>query len=154
MVDSQTAHKSFSGFVADVEPRLRLALCAAFGSEQGRDSAAEALAYGWEHWDRVRNMPNPAGYLWGVGKNHARRASRRRPVFLEVPADVLPWVEPGLPAALACLSERQRIAVTLLHGLEWTLSEVADLLGVSKSTVQTQAERGMRKLRKSMGVRR
>lgn len=40
----------------------------------------------------------------------------------------------------------------LVHGLEWTLGEVAELLGVTKSTVQTQAERGMAKLRKRIGV--
>jgi RNA polymerase sigma-70 factor (ECF subfamily) len=152
MIGRQTIPTSFSEFVAEVEPRLRTALCASFGPEQGRDSAAEALAYGWEHWDRVRAMPNPAGYLWGVGRNHARRASRRRHAFVDVPANAAPWVEPGLPSALADLSEKQRIAVTLVHGLDWSLSEVADLLGVSKSTVQTQTERGMKKLRNSLGV--
>ena len=63
----------------------------------------------------------------------------------------LPWVEPGLPAALACLSERQRTAVMLVYGLEWSFAEVAELLDVSKGTVQTQAGRGMAKLRKELG---
>jgi len=152
VIGSQTIPTSFADFVAEVEPRLRTALCASFGPDQGRDSAAEALAYGWQHWERVRTMPNPAGYLWGVGRNHARRATRHRFVFPDVPTDEIPWVEPGLPSALADLSEKQRIAVTLVYGLEWTLSEVAGVLGVSKSTVQTQTERGMKKLRNSLGV--
>jgi DNA-directed RNA polymerase specialized sigma24 family protein len=40
----------------------------------------------------------------------------------------------------------------LIHGLEWTYREVAELLGVSKSTVQTQTERGMAKLRSDVGA--
>ena len=50
----QTKVDSFTEFVSEVEPRLRRALTAAFGSEVGREAAAEALVYGWEHWDRVR----------------------------------------------------------------------------------------------------
>ena len=91
---------------------------------------------------RACNLPlNPAGYLWAVGRNHARRERTPRPVFPERPAERLPWIEPGLPGALAQLSEGERVAVMLIHGLEWTYGEVAGLLGVSKSTVQTQAER-------------
>jgi len=40
----------------------------------------------------------------------------------------------------------------LVHGFDWSHSEVAKLLGVSKSTVQTQAERGMAKLRRHIGI--
>ena len=65
MVDQETSTDSFTDFVRVAEPRLRQALCAAFGGEVGRESASEALAYGWEHWDRVSAMSNPAGYLWG-----------------------------------------------------------------------------------------
>ena len=53
---------------------------------------------------------------------------------------------------LAGLSDRERVAVVLMNGFEWSLAEVAELLGVSKSTVQTYAERGMAKLRAGMGV--
>ncbi len=152
MVDQDTLTESFTEFVREVEPRLRHALCAAFGADAGRDATAQALAYGWEHWERVSAMENPAGYLWGVGRNHARRARRHRPIFPEATPDRTPRVEPALPGGLAKLSERQRTVVMLVHGMEWTLSEVSELLGVSKSTVQTQLERGMAKLRKEVGV--
>lgn len=152
MVDQQTSADSFTEFHREVEPRLRQALCSAFGADQGRESTAEALAYCWEHWDRIRGMNNPAGYLWGVGRNHARRQQRIRPVFPEPTADGTPWIEPALPAAVSRLSEKQRVAVMLVHGFDWSHSEVAKLLGVSKSTVQTQAERGMAKLRRHIGI--
>jgi RNA polymerase sigma factor (sigma-70 family) len=70
------------------------------------------------------------------------------------PIDVerTPWVEPELPTALRSLPEQQRVVVMLLHCFEWTTSEIAELLGVSKSTVQSYAERGMARLRAKMGV--
>ena len=137
-----------------VEPRLRQALSATLGSEPGREAAAEALAYAWEHWDRIRKMGNPAGYLYVVGRDKGRRAEwrRHRIVLMPVDAERTPWVEPGLPAALAGLPEQQRVVVTLLHCFQWTMSEAAELLDVSKSTVQSYAERGLSKLRSRMGV--
>ncbi len=145
---------SFTEFVQVVEPRLKRALVAAFGRDAGLDAAAEALAHGWEHWERVCDMDNPAGYLWGVGRNKARSRRRPRPVFPEVPVHHEPWIEPGLPGAMARLSESQRTAVLLIHGYEWTHAEVAELLGVSIPTVQKHAERGMAKLRRKMESKR
>ena len=145
---------SFTEFVQVVEPRLKRALVAAFGRDAGLDAAADALAHGWERWEQVREMDNPAGYLWGVGRNKARSQRRSRPVFPGVPVDHEPWVEPGLPNAVAGLSESQRTAVLLIHGFEWTYTEVADLLGISISSVQKHAERGMAKLRRRMGSER
>ena len=52
------------------------------------------------------------------------------------------------------MSERQRLAVMLVYGYDWTHAEVADLMGVSLSTVQQHAERGMSKLRRAIGVGR
>ena len=49
---------SFTEFVRETEPRLKLALSAAFGRELGVEAPAHALAYGWEHWDRVKDLQN------------------------------------------------------------------------------------------------
>jgi hypothetical protein len=62
----------FEDFFAVAEPRLRRALVAAYGIERGREAAAEALAYGWEHWSKVRAMKNPTGYLYRVGQSRSR----------------------------------------------------------------------------------
>jgi RNA polymerase sigma-70 factor (ECF subfamily) len=81
----------FSDFFADAEPRLRRALIAAYGAERGREAAAEALAYGWEHWSRVRRMGNPLGYLYRVGQSRSRPRKRRWLVDRAQPPDL--WVE-------------------------------------------------------------
>lgn len=144
---------SFTEFFRETEPGLKFALCAAFGREVGVEAAAHALAYGWEHWERVGGLPNPAGYLWGVGRNRARRIrGRQRLLFASVPTEDIPWVEPGLPSALARLSERQRVAVILVHGVDWTYAEVADLLGISVPTVQKHTERALARLRRKLGA--
>ena len=62
----------FATFMLDAEPRLRRALVAAFGSQRGREATAESLAWGWEHWTRVRAMHNPVGYLYRVGRSRTR----------------------------------------------------------------------------------
>ena len=118
----------------------------------GRECTADAMAYAWENWGRLTKMGNPAGYLYRVGRSRARHYRGQRPQFPPVPSDRMPWVEPGLPAAVARLSERQRVAVVLLHGLEWTYPEVADVLGLSVSTVQKHAERGLAKLARALGA--
>jgi DNA-directed RNA polymerase specialized sigma24 family protein len=142
----------FRRFVAENEPGLRRALVAAYGSERGREATAEALAYAWENWDRVSGMANPLGYLYRVGQSRGR-PHRGRPVFERPPEDEI-WVEPGLPAAVAALPERQRVALLLVYCEEWTQAEAAVLLNVSKGTVQRHVERGLRKLRAAMGVTR
>ena len=142
---------SFEAFFADAEPRLRRALVAAYGLERGREAAAEALAYGWQHWERVRSLENPVGYLYRVGQSRTR--PRKRPtVFMVAALTDDPWFEPGLPDALASLSERQRLAVVLVHGFGWRLAEVAEVTGLSVPTVQTHAERGLARLRRALEV--
>ncbi|WP_420451401.1 sigma factor-like helix-turn-helix DNA-binding protein [Ilumatobacter sp.] len=117
----------------------------------------EALSYGWEHWSRVSAMRNPVGYLYVVGRDRAtRHRRRRRDRPTEQPqtpsTDPLMWYEPSLPELVDQLSERERQVVMLLYAFEWSMSEVAELLDVSKSTVQTYAERGLDKLRTGLGV--
>ena len=152
MSAQNTLAGSFTDFFLEVEPRLRIALIAVNGVDAGRDAAAEALVYAWEHWDRIRIMDNPAGYLYRVGRTHARKARRRPPQLPPVGVANVPHVEPKLPDALERLSDHQRAAVILVHCMEWTHAEVADLLGVARGTVQIHLKRGMRRLRSQLGV--
>ena len=143
----------FARFFAEVEPSLRRALVARYGSDRGREATAEALAYAWEHWPRVQAMERPIGYLYRVGQSRTRRwRLSRRDGFPPPDAVEMPWVEPGLPRALNALSERQRVAVVLVCGFGWQLREVADLLGVRTTTVQNHVERGLAKLRLDLEV--
>lgn len=151
--DGGTEHR-FRCFCASVEPRLRRALVAAYGADLGREATAEALAWGWENFERLEAMSNPAGYLWRVGQTAVRRElrhrSRTRPGV--VPDGVTtPRAEPDLAPAIATLSERQRVAVLLVHGHGYSLSEAAEQMGCRIRTLRNHLDRGMRKLRYQIG---
>ena len=138
----------FAAFYARVERPLAVALAARYGPQAGREAAVDALAWAWEHWERVEAMTNPLGYLYRVGQTQARRHRRApRPVTSEpvvASADDQP-VE--LAEALRALTKRQRQVVVLAHGYGLTHREIADLLGIARSSVQNHAERGLAKLR-------
>src|SRR5580658_8288994 len=104
----------FRAFVTVTEPRLHRALAASLGWDRGREATADALAYAWEHWAKIRGLANPAGYLYRVGQSSVRR--RKVPVLFERPADADIIYEPALMSLLADLPERQRVAVVLVHG--------------------------------------
>ena len=141
----------FEGLVNDLEPRLRHALVALYGQEQGRDATAEALAYAWEHRERIKSMTNAAGYLYRVGRSRGRNR-RLTPRFEPIQPDSWPDLEPGLPGALHGLSERQRLTVVMVHGYGYNRREVASLLDISVSSVDTHLARGLDKLRKKLGI--
>jgi len=144
---------SYTEFFSQVEPRLRGALTAVFGMDLGREICAETLAYGWEHWDRLDGMENPAGYLYRVGVARGQRLKPSYQITVEPRATDSPtWIEPGLPKAMASLSEKQRLVVGLVHGYGWSLAEVAEMLGVAKSTVQSHEQRAMKRLRRKLGA--
>jgi len=141
----------FDAFYRDVEPRIRRALVAACGVPAGLDAASVAMELGFGRWDEVREMENPAGYLYRVGRNAAR--DRRKPLPPVAPAVTERYgFEPALPAALNELSEQQRQAVLLVHATGLTLAEAADVLDVSVSTLRNHLARGLDRLRRRLGV--
>jgi DNA-directed RNA polymerase specialized sigma24 family protein len=140
----------FEEFVADARIRLARAFTAAYGPDRGQDALAEAMAYAWTHFDELQAMGNPVGYLFRVGQSRTR--PRKRVALFPAPQDRgLPDVEPGLADALTSLTEHQRVCVVLVHAYEWTHQEVADLLGISRSTVQNHLERALARLRAVIG---
>ena len=143
---------SFESFAVRDGPRVRAGLVAAYGPQVGSDAAAEALAYGWEHWDRVGQLANPAGYLYRVGQTAARKARRSMPIADTVEHASIPDVEPALIPALADLSESQRICVLLVVAFGWTRVETGELLGIDESTVRTHLRRGLTHLRTALEV--
>lgn len=139
----------FERFAREVEPRLHRALVATYGPEVGREATVDALAWAWEHRQRLAGKSHPVAYLYRVGQSQSRRR-KVRAVF-ERPAMDDPVVEPRLAAALAALPQRQRVAVLLVHGEGWTRVEVAELLGIRPDTVRTHVERAMARLRSEIG---
>jgi len=145
--------EGFQSLAPPIGVRVRRALVAAYGADVGSEAAADAMAYAWEHWEKVQAMTNPAGHLYRVGQSAARRYRPRRPVALPVlpPGDEWADVRPELPAALARLSARQRAAVLLVHAHGETYADAAAALGMSVSTLRNHLARGMGRLRALLG---
>lgn len=146
----EAAEDEFVAFVAAVEPSLRRALGGHLSAGMVPDAVAEAFAYAWQHWRRLRTMANPAGYLFRVAQSKSRV---RRVGQMEPPArDQIADVEPGLVAAMRALSPQQRSAVWLVHGCGWSYAETATAMRISTSAVGTHLARGMSRLRTELGV--
>jgi DNA-directed RNA polymerase specialized sigma24 family protein len=144
------AVSDFPTFFGEAEPRLRRALVSRYGHDAGREATAAALAWGFEHWSELRTMTNPTGYLYRVGCSRTR--PRKRRALFDAPVQHEPLIEPGLRAALERLTPNQRTAVVLVTAFDWKVDEVAALMDVSLSTVNTHMRRGLAVLRKRLGV--
>ncbi len=145
-----SADEEFDVFVAQVQPQLVRALAGHLPADAVGDAVAEALAYAWEHRERVLPMDNPGGYLYRVAQSRSRR--RKQGLLPWRSDDSTPHIEPGLPAALAALSPKQSQAIWLVHASGMTHAEAGDAMGISASTVANHLERGMAHLRDELGV--
>jgi DNA-directed RNA polymerase specialized sigma24 family protein len=150
----------FEGFVASHEPRLRVALVAAYGPYDGRAATVDVLSWAWEHWDRLRSMDNPVGYLYRVGQSASRRyAVQPIPIdtrsvdAAETAGDDLPGVCPELAAAVGALPAQQRVVLMLVHAFGWTQRDVARLLEINPSTVKQHLDRALTRLSHDLEVR-
>ena len=113
-------------------------------AQEGFVAAIGAL----ERFDRSR----PFGpWLRTIVARRAIDAARARAVRREVGDEALPFLaapasgEPrdDLFAALAALPDEQRIVVVLRHLLELTPTEIADVVGIPRGTVNSRLRRGL-----------
>lgn len=143
---------AFTEFLKNHGPGLRHAFVARYGPDVGCEVMGDVAVYAWEHWKKVARMNNPSGWLYRVGQSRSRRYLRR-PIRLPAPQrESNPVVEPALPRLLESLPDRQRVAVLLTQAFGYTVREAAEIIGVSASTVQQNAHRGLIRLRGQMGV--
>jgi hypothetical protein len=66
-VTVQANRDSFVSFAEEFGRPLYQALLAAYGHSVGPDATADALAYAWEHWDRIRDQAVNQFHYWPSG---------------------------------------------------------------------------------------
>jgi RNA polymerase sigma-70 factor (ECF subfamily) len=143
--------EEFTAFVRRVEPQLQQAMVARYGLHAAADAVADALAYAWEHWNRVGAMENPAGYVYRTAVSRTRDR-RLRPEFPPPEEVGLPDVDPRLPKALRALTGRQRETVYLVVACDWPHARVAEWLDIGESSVRNHLSRGLARLREELEV--
>lgn len=139
----------FDDFLGRVEPKLRVVLVATYGPVDGAVALGDAMSWAWEHFDGLRSMANPIGYLYRVGQSSTRRTRPRAiPMSTSRPADgsEASTMSPHIADAVNRLPESQRAAVMMVHAFGWSQHDVAELLGVTPSTVHQALARGIAKL--------
>ena len=115
------------------------------------DAVDEAFARAFAGWDRVQALRSPAGWVYRVAVNEARRQLRRatrEEALLAAAPPPRPAPPPGGEAWLLVegLPVRQRAAVVLRHVAGLTEAQIGEALGVTRSTVSSSLADAYRNL--------
>lgn len=135
-------------------PRVLATLVLVVGDgDLGREAADEAFARALARWPSVSRMASPAGWTYRVALNLVRRAARRaaleRRLLLRaaVPEHSVPAPAVELWHVVQELPRRQREVVVLRHLLDLREREIAEVLGIGRSSVSQSLAAAHRKLR-------
>lgn len=151
--DEATAD-DFANFWAAERDRLYRALALTLGDPSlASEAADEAMTRALERWSKVRRFDRPAAWVYRVGLNWA--TSRRRKLSLRPTRaaqeldrphrDAVPDVD--LARDLAALRPVQRTTVVMRFYLQFTPTEIADVLDLPVGTVKSHIHRGIERLR-------
>lgn len=110
--------------------------------DRTEEAVDEACARAYERWGRVGRMDSPAGWTYRVALNVLRRSHRRAAVERRLLArrrrdPVVPAPAGEVWEIVKELPLRQRTAVVLRYVADLTQVEIAEIMGVTRSTVSS-----------------
>jgi RNA polymerase sigma-70 factor (sigma-E family) len=152
---------SFPDFVTrQQQSLLRLAFLLAGDRGHAEDLVQTALMKTYRHWDRITERGEPSAYVrralvtthtsWRRRASHREQLTGRLPdIATAEPADRIDASE-QLRRALSALPPRMRATVVLRYYEDLSELQTAQLMGCSESTVNTQAARGLARLRTAL----
>jgi RNA polymerase sigma-70 factor (ECF subfamily) len=156
---------------------LGLRMC---GNEQdAEDLVQETFLRAYRHWSQFEGRSDPATWLYSIAARVCRRMHRKRagePTRVESLSELLPAGEPTVPDvgegvpdqldeqvrrearetvedAIAGLPAIFRQPVVLKEIADFSLAEIADILGIKEATAKTRVHRGRLMLRKALARR-
>lgn len=134
----------------------RVALAILLNDEDAADAVSETILACWEKIDRLKHVQYFRTWLTRIviNKSYDIRRSRQRLTGLEE------YEEPAaedhynleLKEALMRLDEKYRVVLVLFYSGGYHTDEIAKLLKIPKSTVQTRLSRGRKRLAKLYGT--
>jgi RNA polymerase sigma factor (sigma-70 family) len=115
------------------------------------DATDEAFARALARWPQVSEMRSPTGWVVVVAFNVARRRARRQAIEARLLRRSRPVIDLPAPAGelfdvVRLLSPQQRSIVLMRYVADFTQSEIADVLRVSRSTVSSTLTHAHRRL--------
>jgi RNA polymerase sigma-70 factor (ECF subfamily) len=118
----------------------RVATAVVGDAERGRDAVQEAFATAVRRRSAFRGDGPLEAWLWRLVVSHARdeaRRSRTRPLLTDVEPASEPDAEDDgrLAAAIAGLTERQRLVLFLRYFADLDYATIAAALGIRRGTV-------------------
>ena len=143
-------------FLSEVKDPLVGALTLRTGDRDlAEDLAQETIARALANWERVSEMANPTGWMYRVGFNLAASHWRRLAIGVRAERGAAESTSFQLHTAedmvvrnsLARLSRRQQEVIILRFYLGFSVTQVAETLGVAQGTVKTQTHRALKHLR-------
>jgi RNA polymerase sigma-70 factor (sigma-E family) len=150
-----------SWLVAREHALQRTALLLTGDPHSAQDLVQNTLTKLYLAWDRIEQRDRVDAYARRVLVNEHRSTWRRAWRRHEVVSDVLPdagapSIEPDVErdavwAFVASLPPRQRAVIVLRYYEDLTEAETADLLGITRGTVKSQAHKALAALRASVG---
>jgi RNA polymerase sigma factor (sigma-70 family) len=121
------------------------------------EAVDEAMARAWTRWAEVRELDNPAGWVFRVGLNWAtswwRKVRRERAPGSELDLPGPPGTTESAMLAeevLARLPRPQRAVVVCRILLDLTTAETAAALEISEGTVKSRLSRALTDLRRAL----
>ena len=152
--------ETFEAFVSANHAPLYAALCLLTHDRyEAEEIAQESFVRILERWDRVRDMENPAGYLFRTAMNLFRKRYRRvlfalrRAVSFVERDEGFEHVEARdvVIRAIGALPVDQRKALIVTSLLGYSSEEAGRILRIRPSTVRARATRARAGLRASIG---
>lgn len=141
----------FEAFFTDRYDEVRRALTVAFGDARlAEECAQEAFVRAFVRWKRIRQMESPAGWVYVVATNVARR---RRPWPVEPHAtpigDFTDAVvdRASIARGIQQLPDRQRIAIVLRYLVDLPVADIATAMGCAQGTVKSTLHAALARLR-------
>lgn len=128
----------------------RVAIAILMNDEDAADAIQETILACWERIGTLRESRYFKTWLTRILINNCYDIRRKRETFAPMEEYEPPAAEDSynleLKEALAALDEIYRIPMLLYYRQGWKTKEIAELLHVSTSTIQTRLARGREKL--------
>lgn len=148
----------FERFFAAHHRRVLSVLTVVSGDvDLANEATDEAFARAFERWERVSCMADPAGWVYRVAVNTARRRARRRSREATLLGSAPRFGGGGEPPAMVefwelvnGLPERQRVAVVLRYVGDLTEPQIAEAMGIRRSTVNATLNKALHNLRQEL----